>query len=372
MSLVNDARLVWTHHRLSDAIRGMLRQATRPAKAACTVPLDEPRLLLSDVVATVQRRADLLRLTRPVDTGTEMEHSTPGARLGFVTDSRRVDFLVRFQRFGRYLNPGCSIGVVLVDGSPHQTYMGRDTGHLQTISVHLPRGRHHVELVWPYCRGMEVVRLRTCEGAILESPPSRPDRRVLLVGDSITQGLTSAGITRTWPFLLSRALEAEVLNFGFSSRRAHAIDGPVAGAIPASVAVYMIGVGDYFHQVDLASFRTAVAGFMEGFKRASQGQPLVVVTALHADLRPTKPERWSLEAYRTELREAGREAGLSVIDGLSCMTPHRSRLRRDKVHLNDRGAAEVAASLTEKLAPMLLDQPSRLAHVKESLGLPHT
>jgi lysophospholipase L1-like esterase len=294
----------------------------------------------------VSQTAARKRFSRPTVDGQGFEHATPGARVRFKTNSRRVDIKLDYTALITRLDAYNGVMLLLADGVQIAT-IDRVAGVSSAVmSADLGSTADRVfEIVWPYCASVDFTGVDLAVGATLTAAPARTSVRYVAVGDSITHGSSVPDIGQSWPYKLAVGKSWQLINHGYGGRGASAADGAAAAALNPSVATYMIGYNNFYPQTPLAAFKTEIAGFMTQFRATGCTAKLYLITPLWS---PTYPNNAiTIEQYRQAVREAVAASGnpLNIlIEGPSLTTQSLASFP-DGVHPNAPGAAEITTAL---------------------------
>ena len=165
------------------------------------------------------------RLPAAVDA---LANHTAGAQIGFRSDSARVSVRVKLAGpadmdhmpatgqcgFDCYVRPdrGDSASI----SGRRDTTTGRPPTNARCSTMRAPALRNFT-LNFPLYQGVEEVSVGLDAGAqVLPPPPFALDRPVVAYGTSITQGGCASRPGMAWTNILSRRLNVEFINLGFS------------------------------------------------------------------------------------------------------------------------------------------------------------
>lgn len=166
---------------------------------------------------------------------------TAGIRLSFETDSRALSFDYRFIKMStrHYCFFDLFVDGVMVEHFgeiPCEEKSG-------TVSFALPEGNHLVTLYFPNLFAMQIANFTLSDGATVR--PVKRSRKILMLGDSITQGYDAHYASQSYANLVSDMLDMEVYNqaIGGEVFNPGIIDGDL-GFTPDTVIV-AYGSNDY-------------------------------------------------------------------------------------------------------------------------------
>lgn len=306
---------------------------------------DNAAFNFSDYV-TVDVTEERARFTRLLTGSSGFQNANPGARIRFRTDATTCLVRLYYNNLVTREDTYNGIGLVFVSGSLHTTF-DRAQG---------PAGPHHfylslgsatmrtIEIVMPYCAGVDFLGVSVNSGASLEAPTARPSTRLACIGDSITHGFSATNVGTSWPSLLAGLKDWQLINHGYGGRQVDAADGTYLGQINPSVATYLIGYNNFSVQTPLEAFKTSYKEFVTNFRALCPTVKLYCITPLWTD---NTFGALGIDDYRDEIADALTEladANNVLVDGLSLATGSTASFP-DSVHPNDAGSAEIAAAL---------------------------
>ena len=251
----------------------------------------------------------------------DLSRHSAGIAARFKTNGRElhVRYRLRSARLAMYHMP--ATGVSGVD-----LYAKDDAGRLRWVSVSKPKGRdvrqrlcaglapapaggREFALYLPLYNGVEALELGVPRGAKLTPLPRRQTKPIVVYGTSIAHGACASRPGMAWPALVSRMLDREVVNLGFSGNgRMEPEVGAHVAAIDAAAFVI-----DCLPNMTDAQVRERAATLVRQLRRARPDAQILLVedrTFTNAWILPAKQS--SHAARRAALRAAYDE--LSVDD----------------------------------------------------------
>lgn len=158
----------------------------------------------------------------------DLSRHSAGIAARFVTDARELHVRYRLTSASLSMYHMPATGVSGVD-----LYARDDGGRLRWVSVSRPSGQdvrqrlceglaaapaggREFVLYLPLYNGVEALELGVPEGAKLTPLPPRETKPIVVYGTSIAHGACASRPGMAWPSILSRALDREVVNLGFS------------------------------------------------------------------------------------------------------------------------------------------------------------
>ncbi|TDO45687.1 GDSL-like lipase/acylhydrolase family protein [Kribbella sp. VKM Ac-2527] len=240
----------------------------------------------------------------------------------------------------------------LIGGELHQRHEVNPGEQL--ITVDLPGEPVDLE-IWLPQSGAIGVRAVRFDGEAVPRPPTGP--RWITYGSSITQCSGANGPSETWPALVARRHQWDLVALGFSGE-CH-LDPIAARTIrdtPARLISMCLGINIY--GAETFSGRTLpgqVESFVSTVRDGHPHTPLVVITPLIAPDLEGKPNAvgLTLDDVRACIELGARtlhDPDLHLIDGRTILTPEEARhLYADEVHPTPDGYHLIA----DRLAPLL-------------------
>lgn len=275
--------------------------------------------------------------------------ATSNVRVAFKTDATALSFDYwahkrssrKFCYFDIYVN-----GVMIAHEGKSDCVEA--TG---TVTVALPSGTNEVTVYLPPLFGAALKDL-TLEGATFATPVAKT-RKMLIVGDSITQGYDAVYPSQSYANLIADMLDATSVNHGIGGEvfNPDIVDGELGFAPEIITVAY--GTNDYSTRTREAF----VAAANEYYKRLRLAFPTAKIFALLPIWRgdTAKPRTFgSFEEAKAVVRAAAEaQENTVVIDG-DAFVPHLPEFFSDKhLHPNDIGfkfyADALLAAMTKEL-----------------------
>lgn len=282
----------------------------------------------------------------------------PGARVCFRTDSDILTVKVKFKTLS--FDIGMSIYAcqsVVVQKGPHTSpvFMGRVVaqdyetltsdkefkldGKMQDITLWLPRN----EII-------EDISFCVSDGARVEAPTEYKYPPVLFYGSSITETGHCSIITNAYISLLSRWLDMDFYNFGFSgSARGEIQMADIISSIKMSAFVY-----DYDHNSELGEYRERHEPFFKRIRQAQPDLPVIITNRPLFENRDEYDERRCVARRTYENAVNAGDENVYFIDSEKFFTDEeRPYCSTDNIHPNDMGFYLMAKSVKPVLEAVL-------------------
>lgn len=286
--------------------------------------------------------------------------SSSGVTVVFETDATELSLsLVLRRASSRQL--GCALDV-LVDGKLVATCARREPPnesgcYALSETVALPKGEKRVTLVLPGLFSASIRSLSLSDGASFK--PIKAKRRLLIYGDSITQGYDASSPSNAYASRIALALDADATN--------KAIGGEIyfpplaemdSGVENAALILIAYGTNDWSHRIPLKELIQSARAFYTALRARHPLTPICVLSPI-----------WRADAERTDtfpfrsLPDALREAasglpGVSVVDCFAFVPKDTALFADGSLHPNDEGFApytEGVLRALHTLYPSLFD-----------------
>lgn len=292
----------------------------------------------------------------------QLAHRCPGARLCFRTDSEKFSIRICFRSIS--VDIGMSLyaaqsGNVFVGERQTSVYKGlvmpregynkpEATGtffkekKMEDVTVFLPRNEEITD-----------VFIDLEDAARVEAPtPYRFETPLLFYGSSITEGGCSSMPAASYVSLVSRWMDADFINMGFSgSAKGELIMADYLNTLEKSVFVM-----DYDHNApNAAHLRETHAPFFRRIRQHSPHLPVIFMTKPNFDYDQDSKERRQIiwDTYQAAL-DAG-DKNVYFLDGETLFgAEDRFACTNDRLHPNDLGMYRMAKALYPVLEKILL------------------
>ena len=228
--------------------------------------------------------------------------STSGARLRICTNSTSIGLAGEFPFACGTHNlaiRGHSGLDIYVDGVYWTNIYTEQGGQQEVIFFeHVPRAMREIEIYLPIYDAAKPEKLLLDDDAVLDMPrPYSPKQPVVFYGTSITQGGCASRPGLSYPALLSRMLNIDFVNLGFSGlgRGEPAVAEAIAELDAACVVIDM---GQ--NNTAMSELTRLFEPFYATIRRAHPNMPILVTTPLY-----NASEIWNADVY--EANRARRE-----------------------------------------------------------------
>lgn len=278
--------------------------------------------------------------------------ATAGITLEFDTDSENLSLSVEVSVACGYRWFTHSIFVEDKRIGEVSGYVPENDSIMAMGSFSLGQGMKRVRIVFPWneCSRIASLELDDCATVI----PVFKKRKMLIFGDSITQGYTTWLPENSYASRITRWLDADGRN--------KAIGGecywPELAEIPEDIQPDLIliayGANDWNAKTD-AEFASSSKEFCISLRKNYPATKIVVLTPIWTATREEKQkERWPFENLVQHLCALSSTVeNLLVIPGTDFMPWDTACFAEDRVHPNDIGFAHYAQNLKKKLTNII-------------------
>lgn len=289
----------------------------------------------------------------------EMHTNTAGARVRFVTDSPRIAIRVVIEDF--HLQPRTSVcGSASLDlylnGEYCNTFIPPHdplavlNGYESVIETHLTQ-KAEVLIHFPLFANVTRLFVGVCEGSVLESAPTyQLAAPVVCYGSSITHGACASRPGNCYENILSRELNVDFLNLGFSGS-AYGEDAIAAHIATLEMSAFVL---DYDHNASSpASLGRHHERFFKTVRAAQPNLPILMLSRPQPRPNQEECERLAVVRATYENALAAGDKNVYFIPGTELMQEMKNEGLVDNVHPNDAGFWNMAKVIAPVLKKML-------------------
>jgi lysophospholipase L1-like esterase len=307
----------------------------------------------------------------PVDPGLaipqavdELANCTAGAQVQFRTDSSHIGIRVQLQGVAwmHHMAATGEAGVDIYVGEPFaQQSMGavnfdaRASQYEATLITFFdePKNRN-ITINLPLYQGVDALEIGIKEGSVLLEPPSYSKLGCIVAyGTSITQGGCATRPGMAYTNILSRLMNQEFVNLGFSG---NGKGEPELAQIITTIPDKRCVILDYEANCDTPLYKKTLPRFIQILREAHPVLPIVVVSRIpfakeiyNKDQHSNWMERFSFQ-YKliTDLQNDG-DRNIHFVNGQQILGDDWTECTVDGVHLTDLGFYRMASFLHEFL-----------------------
>lgn len=314
----------------------------------------------------IYRRLPLGPAEKLPDAVDELANCSAGGQVSFQSDSRRI--AIRAQLAGRanmsHMPATGQCGFDLYVGPPFAQRFHSVTKYDHTQAAyelllfeHSNKTMRNITLNFPLYQEVREVQLGLDPEANIAPPsPWTVEGRIVIYGTSITQGGCASRPGMAYTNILSRTLNAEMINLGFSGNgRAE----PEVINLMANVPSPRLFVLDYEANAD-GKLANTLPVAIRILRESHRTVPIMVVSRIafsrdathNASLRGRESSR-DMQARLVEDLRASGDTGIHFVDGALLLGADFDECTVDGVHPNDLGFARIARQLDIEIRNIL-------------------
>lgn len=274
-------------------------------------------------------------------------HSTAGMKLCFRTDSKTLSMKVQIE-------PGSSRQYFSIDVYADGKLVGAITEeperHLGEFSgeFSLGAGEKTVTVYLPWSVGVKFAQLCLDDGAFIE--PVRPEKTLLMYGDSITQGYDAQNTSMRYATKLAEFLGAQEFNRAIGGEVYYAELPKLEGDISPDYVVIAYGTNDWSKKTQ-QEFTQQCQGFVKTVSEKFSQAEVFVLTPIwrkdYQDYRAFGDFRDVEKIIRSCCEDL---SNVKVIRGFDFVPKDESYYADLRLHPNDEGFTHYAENLCKAIA----------------------
>ena len=270
--------------------------------------------------------------------------ATSGISLEFDTDSNNM-------RLAVLVNKGSSrtyfTHSILVDGKPFDELSG-DIGEQENVyfkkAFSLPEGVKRVRIQFPWSVASSLVSLELDDGAI--AVPVIKKRKILMFGDSITQGYDASRPELAYAVRLADFLSADAINKGIAGEQFFGKLPTLKDDFTPDLITVAYGTNDWRHGTKERLLRECTA-FFKNLRESYPDTKIIALTPLwRVDIDNEQVIGEPLSFVTKFIKQTVRETENAVFIDCINLIPHRPKhYQTDGVHPIDSGFENYANNL---------------------------
>lgn len=286
-----------------------------------------------------------------------LANSTAGGQVRFQSDSAKILLRVKLrQPSGMYHMPATGqSGFDLYLGGPlKQRYLATSrfsatTRDYEVTLFNSSKANRHFTLNFPLYNGVESVEIGVVAGATIAAPlPYANDGRVVVYGTSITQGGCAARPGMAYPNILSRRLNQEFVNLGFSG---NGRGEPALARLINQIDRKKLIILDYEANAG-ETIRTTIGPFVDILRERDKDVPILVISKIryagelnNRSQLESAQARAKFQADFVRTRQAAGDKNIHFLNGGSLLGEHAHECTVDGVHPTDLGFMKMADAI---------------------------
>ncbi|MVP02019.1 SGNH/GDSL hydrolase family protein [Paenibacillus lutrae] len=289
-----------------------------------------------------------------------LANCTSGGQVRFYSDTKELHVRVKLSG-SAYLNnmtPMGQCGFDLYVGQPgNQQYCATAsvgssvTEYTYRLFKFTDRERRCLTLNFPLYQGVEELWIGTDQDAsIWEAPVYERTDKIVIYGTSITQGGCASRPGMSYPNILSRQLNMEFINLGFSGNgKGEPNVAKVIREIP-DPALFVMDYEANSGSVDMMESTLSV--FLDLYREKHPEVPILLVSCIKfagetfdPEVKQRKLERKRLQKEEVEKRIAAGDRYITFYDGSEMLGENWAECTVDGIHPSDYGFMQMAQQL---------------------------
>jgi lysophospholipase L1-like esterase len=228
-------------------------------------------------------------------------------------------------------------------------------------------GLRHVTLNLPLYQGVGEIEVGVSRGArVLPPADYAMPGRVVVYGTSITQGGCATRPGMAYTNILSRRLNVEFINLGFSG---NGKGEPEVAEVIARIQAPVLYLLDYEANAGPDGIKATLARFIDILRTAHPDTPILVISrvlpSVDRFLQSARDARSQTREFQRGIVEARRKAGdrrISFVDGTDLMGDDFDECTVDGAHPTDLGFYRMANALEPTVRHLLFGRRKRPAN----------
>lgn len=291
-----------------------------------------------------------------LDYGRDNSFATAGVKLDFITDSKHLNIEIctenanphgrSFYSFDIYRDEKLIGQIKNYNKEPEYPYRKYSlTGRHKRFA--LGTGIKRITIFFPWSVQGVLRKLELDDGSVVK--PVGRKRKVVMYGDSITQGYDSAMPSRSYASRLSELLDADIINKGIGGSFFMPEIARIRNKCPLDLITVAYGTNDW-NGGEYEGFKRRCATFFENLTVNYPKTPVVAIAPIWRADSSEKRRFGDFSAVAEEIKEIStRNKNVHFIDGIDFI-PHDKLYYRDGyLHPNDKGFDSYTERLFGKL-----------------------
>jgi lysophospholipase L1-like esterase len=294
-----------------------------------------------------------------------LANSTAGGQIHFQSDSPKILLRVKLrQASGMYHMPATGqSGFDLYIGEPGKLryfsttrFDAKATDYEVTLFSGAKENRHFT-LNFPLYNGVKSVEVGVMAGSTIAAPlPFEADGRIVVYGTSITQGGCAARPGMAYSNILSRRMNAEFVNLGFSG---NGKGEPALAKLINQIESKRLIILDYEANV-ADGIRDTLGTFIDLLREKDKDIPILVISKIRYAGEIHDPAKLKAAQERAEFqkelvktkRDAG-DTNLHFLNGATLLGEHADECTVDGVHPTALGFMKMADGIEPAIRSIL-------------------
>ena len=295
-----------------------------------------------------------------------LANNTAGGQLRFITNSNKIHLdVVLTNASGMYHMPATAQSGfdIYVQKDGRQKYLktanfsASDIHYKTTIDAGNSNKKQQFTINFPLYNGVESVRIGIEKNATLEKPnPFKRTGKIVIYGTSITQGGCVSRPGMVYSNILSRKLDVEFVNLGFSG---NGKGEPELAHIISEISGVSMLLLDYEANAS-ATIQNTIEDFVTILRAKFPKTPIVIMSkiryAYNVEGSDSYRQLISNRNFQKELvysRKNKGDTNIYFLDGSTVLGDDYDECTVDGVHPTDLGSYRIANALLQKIQGIL-------------------
>ena len=265
----------------------------------------------------------------------EWSGRTNGVRLDFVTNSSLFSFKVIVgKKYELFVN-----GV-------KQDHIELSSGEVFTKELDNSNGENRLTLIFPSHESGAICDVALSDGATYRRYKHSYGKKILFIGDSITQGWDTVSDSNSYAYQVSLRYDADTVIFGVGGAYFHESILPSVDVYHHDVVIVAFGANDWSRGID--AIKENMPKFLDRLLDVYHNSQIIGLTPI-SGRSGHKPDK---DPFREFINRTYCDYGIPYIDGTDLVSPSEDNYA-DRYHPNDKGYLEMADNLIPKLDAIL-------------------
>ena len=265
----------------------------------------------------------------------EWSGRTNGVRLDFVTNSSLFSFKVIVgKKYELFVN-----GV-------KQDHIELSSGEVFTKELDNSNGENRLTLIFPSHESGAICDVALSDGATYRRYKHSYGKKILFIGDSITQGWDTVSDSNSYAYQVSLRYDADTVIFGVGGAYFHESILPSIDVYHHDVVIVAFGANDWSRGID--AIKENMPKFLDRLLDVYPNSQIIGLTPI-SGRSGHKPDK---DPFREFINRTYCDYGIPYIDGTDLVSPSEDNYA-DRYHPNDKGYLEMADNLIPKLDAIL-------------------
>lgn len=265
----------------------------------------------------------------------EWSGRTNGVRLDFVTDSSLFSFkVVVGKKYELFVN------------GKKEDHITVPVGEVFTKELDNTNGENRITLIYPSHEAGAICDVALSEGASYRRYKHTYGKKILFIGDSITQGWDTVSDSNSYAYQVSLRYDADTVIFGVGGAYFHESILPSEDVYHPDVVLVAFGANDFGRGIE--ALDKNMHEFLDKLLVIYKNSHIIGLTPIsgrsgYSDAR---------SPFREMINNIYDEYGIEYIDCSRMVSPLEDNFA-DRYHPNDKGYCEMADNLIPKLNAIL-------------------